>query len=125
VSTLHPPARRRRLGLAALILASAGVACSDEPAGPRLSDAAERGREVFALICGACHHAKNPFLDGSQGPAIAGSSLELLEAKVLHNEYPPGYVPKRSTSNMVPLPYLKARLPDIAAFLNEVQRPPD
>ena len=33
--------------------------------------------------------------DGSVGPAVAGASRELIEAKVLRGEYPPGYTPKR------------------------------
>ena len=63
------------------------------------------------------HPPYDPTQDGAVGPAIAGSSLELLQAKVLRNEYPPGYEPKRTTSNMVPLPHVEKDLPSLAAFL--------
>ena len=49
-----------------------------------------RGRQVYAANCTACHHV-DPTLDGTMGPAIAGSSRELLVARVLGGDYPSGY----------------------------------
>jgi mono/diheme cytochrome c family protein len=78
----------------------------------------KRGRVVYSSACIACH-APDPTQVGGLGPPIAGSSLELLRAKVLYNEYPPGYTPKRETRNMVPLPHLESDLPALAAYLED------
>ena len=75
-----------------------------------------RGRGVFMANCIACHN-RDPRSAGALGPAIAGSSLGLLEAKVLRGEYPPGYTPKRDSRAMIPLPYVEKELPALHAFL--------
>jgi mono/diheme cytochrome c family protein len=80
----------------------------------------QRGRAMYVSICGACHNM-NPKIDGALGPAIAGSSLELLEARVLFAKYPEGYKPKRETKLMVALPQFKNDLPAIHAYLNSLQ----
>ena len=86
---------------------------------------AQRGHDIYRRVCQACHNA-NPLLDGSggstPGPAIAGASLELLQARVLRNEYPAGYKPKRDTRNMTAFPDLAPELPAIAAFLEWSRR---
>ena len=51
------------------------------------------------------------------GPAIKGSSRELLEAKILRGTYPPGYTPKRPSAVMQPMPHLASAIPDLAAYL--------
>ncbi len=76
-----------------------------------------RGRGIYLANCTACHNS-DPSRDGSVGPAIKGSSLELIEARVLRASYPPGYTPKRQTKLMPAQPYLKSAIPDLAAFLN-------
>jgi len=76
-----------------------------------------RGRKIFLANCASCHGA-NPKENGTVGPAIAGSSLELITARVLRAEYPPGYTPKRKTGAMVALPHLKDDLPAIYAYLD-------
>ena len=91
------------------------LACSegvDESADP----AVERGRVVYLSVCTACHNA-NPNLDGSVGPANAGASSALLEAKILRGEYPAGYVPKRDSSVMPRFANLADSIDDLAAFL--------
>jgi mono/diheme cytochrome c family protein len=97
----------------------AWLACSEgggsEASG---SAAAQRGRKLYENVCIACHNA-DPKQDGSLGPALAGASLELLEAKVLRGEYPPGYTPARPTHAMPRFEYLKDRLGDIAAYLQQ------
>jgi len=75
------------------------------------------GASLYALHCTACHNP-NPSLDGSLGPAIKGSALELLEARVLRGEYPPGYIPKRSTHIMQALPLTEEEVDSLHAFLN-------
>jgi mono/diheme cytochrome c family protein len=75
------------------------------------------GRGVYLSNCIACHNM-NPALDGSLGPAIKGSALDLLQARVLRGEYPPGYTPKRLTKIMVKLPLMEADVEAVHAYLN-------
>jgi mono/diheme cytochrome c family protein len=78
----------------------------------------ERGRSVYLAQCTACH-AADPSQAGSIGPAVRGSSRELLEAKLLRGAYPPGYAPKRPTALMAPMPQLEPALGDLAAYLRQ------
>ena len=93
-----------------LALAFALGACAEDrsPAG--------RGRQVYLAQCIACHNS-DPSKNGPLGPAIKGSSRELLETRVLRGTYPPGYKPKRGTAIMQPMPQLASAIPDLAAFL--------
>ena len=75
-----------------------------------------RGRAVYLANCSACHNP-DPSLPGNLGPPVAGSSLELLEARLLRNTYPEGYTPKRDSRVMMALPYLKDDIPSLAAYL--------
>lgn len=100
----------------ALLLAAA---CSSSEAA--LSEAAQRGRGAYNEVCIACH-SPNPNLPGSLGPAVAGSSLELLEARVLRGEYPPGYTPKAESNAMPAFPQLADRIEALHAFLAESAR---
>jgi mono/diheme cytochrome c family protein len=103
-----------------LFLAGLGVllaACGES--GPPLSPGAERGRHVYLSVCIACHHA-HPDRDGALGPAIAGASRELVEARVLRAEYPPGYVPKRPTRAMPSYPQIARHIDELVAYLAEV-----
>jgi mono/diheme cytochrome c family protein len=119
---LHPKRDSLR-ALAAAFLAAAALACGEsksEDAGGA-DPAVARGRAVYMSICTACHNA-DPSLDGAVGPANAGASHELLAAKVLRGEYPPGYTPKRPSNAMPPLPHLAASIDDLAAFLAASKR---
>jgi mono/diheme cytochrome c family protein len=99
-----------------ILLALGAAACSQgEPSDPQAA-LAKRGEQVFLNNCTACH-ARSPSEDGPVGPPVAGTSLELLEAKVLRNEYPHGYAPKRDTKAMIPLAHLEPELPALAAYL--------
>jgi hypothetical protein len=51
------------------------------------------------------------------GPAVQGSDRALIEARVLHVRYPPGYKPKRTTTLMIAMPDLAGSIDDLAAFL--------
>jgi len=104
-----------------------GVACSDgssTPKGaasnldPAQTAAAERGRQIYHNVCIACHNA-DPTQPGSLGPPLVGASLELIEAKVLRAEYPPGYTPVRPSQTMPKYEYLKDRLGDVAIYLQQ------
>jgi mono/diheme cytochrome c family protein len=83
----------------------------------------ERGRIIYMANCLVCHNA-DPNLSGSQGPPIAGSARELVEARVLHLGYPPGYPPKRNTHAMRAIPTLAPEIDNLVAFLAAAKRPP-
>jgi len=95
----------------AVALLASAVACSGAE-----RSAAERGRLVYQQACISCHNP-DPKLDGAAGPAVAGASAELITARVLRGEYPPGYVPMRDSKLMPPQPYLEPELPDLIAYL--------
>jgi len=78
---------------------------------------ATRGRGVYMANCIACHNT-NPRKDGNVGPALQGSSEELLRARVLEMRYPPGYKPKRPTKVMPPQPHLAPEIGALHAYLN-------
>ena len=77
-----------------------------------------KGQVIFNTICQACH-GPDPKKDGPLGPAIHGSTRELVESRVLTAKYPPGYKPKRDTSLMPPFPQYKDDIDNITAFLNK------
>ena len=99
---------------------AAVVACSDaaSPSGAQRDPLAVEGERVYQNVCIACHHG-DPSQDGSLGPAIAGSSRTLLEAKVLRGEYPPDHTPSRDTESMPRFEYLADQLAAIEAYLTE------
>ena len=76
----------------------------------------QRGRAVFVANCVACHNS-DPSKDGPLGPAIKGSSKELIEARVVRGSYPPNYKPKRNTKVMPTFPYLAPEIPYLVAYL--------
>ena len=104
--------------LAGLVLAALAAACSPGEENDPQAQLAKRGEQVYLSNCTACH-AHDPGQPGPLGPAVAGASLELLEAKVLRNTYPPGYTPKRDSQAMIPLVHLAPELPALAAYLSE------
>jgi len=77
---------------------------------------ADRGRRLYLVNCLTCHN-RDPAKTGATGPAIKGSSNALLEEKILHRRYPPGYVPKRNSVVMPAFKHLKKAIPDLAAYL--------
>jgi mono/diheme cytochrome c family protein len=86
-----------------------------------LSALASRGKGVYLANCIACHNP-DPRIDGSIGPAIADSSLALLEARVLTRSYPAGYTPKRKSEMMPDFPQLKDDLPGLHAYLSSFKK---
>lgn len=96
-------------------------AASPKPATPEKADPAalaQRGRSVYMANCIACHN-QNPAQDGALGPAVAGSSRALIEARVMRAEYPEGYTPKRDSKVMIALPHLANELDALAAYLQQ------
>ena len=114
----QPMSLLTKLFLTALLIFTL-VACSkdsdDSSKSAKNADAA-RGRGIYLANCVACHN-NNPSGDGPIGPAIKGSSKELLEARVLSTNYPPDYKPKRPTKVMPQFPFLKDEIPHLAAYL--------
>ena len=92
------------------------TSCQKDTSRP-LNALESRGKNLYMANCTACHNP-DPRLAGSIGPDIAGSSLELVTARVLHKAYPPGYKPKRTSALMPPLPFLKKEIPALHAYLN-------
>jgi mono/diheme cytochrome c family protein len=99
------------------LCAFALAACSKDDASKseKKADVA-RGRAVYLANCVACHN-NDPSRDGPIGPAIKGSSKELLQARVLSTNYPLGYKPKRPTKVMPQFPFLKDEIPYLATYL--------
>ena len=110
---------------AGLLLGACGDSTPPVPAGGAApaplsapaAGSADKGRQVWLGQCIACHNS-DPGKDGPLGPAVKGSSKELLEARVLRGEYPPGYTPKRSSKVMPARPDLAPSLLDLAAYLH-------
>ncbi|HUY26666.1 MAG TPA: cytochrome c [Candidatus Binataceae bacterium] len=112
-------ANRNLIGQLAIAAALAVGGCG--PSKP--PDAYERGRLIYMTKCIICHNA-DPAVPGTQGPAIAGSSRALVEARVLHLAYPPGYQPKRRTHAMRAFPDITpAQIGDLTAFLAGRRKP--
>ena len=117
VSSVPGALRARNFALLALVLliSEFWIACGKKGAGD--ADGGVSGRSLYALHCTACHNG-NPAIDGSLGPAIKGSSLDLIQARVLRGEYPAGYAAKRNTHIMPKLPLTEADVESLQVFLN-------
>lgn len=89
---------------------------ADSP--PKPEDLVEAGRKIYSQHCTACHNV-NPAEVGAVGPAIKGSPLELLQARVLTSKYPPGYKPQRETNSMPVFSYLAKDIPALHAYLSK------
>jgi mono/diheme cytochrome c family protein len=109
-----------KLTFAILLILGLNLSACSKDADQSAEDAKDsdwqRGRAVFVANCVACHN-NDPSKDGPIGPAVKGSSKELIEARVLSTSYPPGYKPKRPTKVMPQFPFLKDDIPFLAAYL--------
>jgi mono/diheme cytochrome c family protein len=106
------------LAIAALLGLAFATACGK----PRELTAADRGEVIYRTNCISCHNS-DPNLPGPLGPAIAGSSRALIEARVLHGTYPPGYHPQRHSHTMRALPWLDGHIDDLTAYLAAAAHP--
>ena len=91
------------------------LGCAEEKLTPEEKMKRE-GRVLYISNCASCHN-DDPSQSGSLGPAIKGSSLELLRARILKASYPPGYAPKRKTKMMSPISLSAEQIRKIYAFL--------
>jgi mono/diheme cytochrome c family protein len=104
--------------LAAFLVLGACTKKAEQPAAPLTPEKIfEKGQQVFTMNCVSCH-GPDPKKDGPVGPAIWGSSKDLIEARVLRADYPAGYKPKRSTRLMVALPHLSGEITTLHEYLN-------
>ncbi len=86
-----------------------------DPSDPRAA-LIQKGRSIYQTQCIACHNS-DPKKPGSVGPEIAGSSRELIDARVVRAEYPAGYKPKRETHAMPAFPQLKNDIDALHAYI--------
>jgi mono/diheme cytochrome c family protein len=105
--------------LSLIIAALVGVAFAAACGKPRTLTAADRGEVIYRTNCTSCHN-RDPNLPGPLGPAIAGAPRSLIEARVLHGTYPPGYHPQRKSHTMRALPWLDGHIDDLSAYLTAV-----
>lgn len=111
----------------AVCLAWALASCTKKPT-PNLAEMTpaqltERGKAIYVANCIACHNP-DPAKDGTVGPSVAGSSLELLQAKLVKGNYPAGYKPKRETQAMPAMPHLEKEIPALSAYLSSLTGTP-
>ena len=103
------------LGVSVLVVAACNSGSGADPV--------EAGRKAYAANCIACHNP-DPTKIGTVGPAISGSSLELVRARVVKAEYPPGYTPQRDTHLMPAQPFLASEVPNLAVYLGSLPPAP-
>lgn len=79
----------------------------------------EIGEQIYRANCYSCHGV-DPSYDGPLGPAIQGSSRELviIRLKKGGRHYPKGYKPKRQTTVMPAQAHLLPKVDDLLAYLN-------
>src|SRR5687768_2988430 len=85
----------------------------------------EKGRRLYFSTCIQCHN-KDPNVKGSMGPELVDSPLVIMQHKVKTGRYPEvlpaGYVPKRKTKLMRPLPRVEKDVPSIYAWIQSVSK---
>ncbi|OGQ08663.1 MAG: hypothetical protein A3G32_02235 [Deltaproteobacteria bacterium RIFCSPLOWO2_12_FULL_40_28] len=93
------------------------ISCSSEPVST-VNPLANRGKQIYMANCISCH-SPDPRQDGPLGPAIHGSSKELLEYRLLKRSYPPSYSPKRPSTLMPRFEHLAGDIEALTSYLNE------
>lgn len=85
----------------------------------------EKGKRIWLTTCVQCHN-RDPNVKGSIGPETVDAPIEVLSAKVITGKYPDplpaGFVPKRKTKAMRPLPQFKNDIKSIHAFIMSVKK---
>jgi mono/diheme cytochrome c family protein len=103
--------------LAPFILSSFVLAISPS----RDEEVLAKGKRIWLSACIQCHH-RDPNLKGPVGPEVTDSPLEVMTSKIMTGKYPDplpqGFVPKRTSRAMRPLPKYKD---DIFAIWSYVQ----
>jgi hypothetical protein len=85
----------------------------------------EKGRKIYVANCLRCHN-KDPNIKGSIGPEVVDAPYEVMYSKIMTGKYPDplphGFVPKRKSRAMQPLPRLKNDIPSIWAYVQSVKK---
>jgi mono/diheme cytochrome c family protein len=85
----------------------------------------DKGKRIWLTTCIQCHN-RDPNIKGSIGPETVDAPLEIMTAKVMTGKYPDvlpaGFVPKRKTKAMRPLPQFKNDIPSIHAYVQSVKK---
>lgn len=85
----------------------------------------EKGKRIYLTTCVQCHN-RDPNVKGSIGPEVVDAPLEVMTAKVMTGRYPDvlpaGFVPKRKSKAMRPLPQFKNDVPSIHAYVQSVKK---
>lgn len=85
----------------------------------------EKGKRIWTTVCIQCHN-KDPNVKGAIGPETVDAPLEVMQSKVLTGKYPDplpaGFVPKRKTSAMRPLPQHADDVPAIWEYVQSVKK---
>lgn len=85
----------------------------------------DKGKRIWLTTCVQCHN-RDPNVKGSIGPETVDAPLEIMTAKVMTGKYPDklpaGFVPKRKTKAMRPLPQFKNDIPSIHAYVQSVKK---
>jgi mono/diheme cytochrome c family protein len=84
----------------------------------------EKGKRLYLSNCISCHN-KDPNKKGALGPEVIDAPIEIMTAKVMTGRYPEvlpdGFVPKRSSKIMKPIPKLKDDIQDIYAWVQSMK----
>jgi mono/diheme cytochrome c family protein len=98
---------------------------NDPAPGSQHSLIVERGRKLYVANCLRCHN-KDPNIKGSIGPEVVDAPYEVMYSKVMTGKYPDplpkGFIPKRKSRAMQPLPKLKNDIPALWAYVQSVKK---
>src|SRR5690606_2753014 len=85
----------------------------------------DRGRRLYLANCLQCHN-RDPGLKGSIGPEMTDAPLDVMTSKIMTGKYPEilpqGFVPKRKTRAMRPIPKLKEDIPAIWKYVQSTKK---
>ncbi len=85
----------------------------------------EKGRKLYVANCLRCHN-KDPNIKGSIGPEVVDAPYDVMYSKVMTGKYPDplpkGFIPKRKSRAMQPLPRLKNDIPAIWAYVQSLKK---
>jgi len=79
--------------------------------------APDPGQALYTANCTSCHNS-NPTFMGPIGPALKGSSWQLVQVKTTYGTYPKGYMPKRATNMMPQFKFTPEQILQITDYIN-------
>lgn len=86
-----------------------------------LDSEASEGKIIYTSKCVKCHNV-NPAKQGSIGPDIANSSLELITLKTQQRKYPNNYTPKRKTKIMPMIKLTEKEIQFLHKYINSFNK---